>query len=86
MIVLTFFWVSIITPYTPINVQINKNKNSLLMAVSKSSSYFVFHQGALVPLSEEILDHLETEGRSLLAERLALCSGANVKMISGNFL
>ena len=56
------------------------------MAVSKSSSYFVFHQGALVPLSEEILDHLETEGCSLLAERLALCSGANVKMISGNFL
>ena len=90
MIVLTGFLGSIIINYysiTLINIQINNDKLSLLMAASKVLHIFifVFHQGALVPLSEEILEHLQTEGRRLLAERLALCSGANVKMISGNF-
>ncbi|XP_068694808.1 uncharacterized protein [Montipora foliosa] len=38
--------------------------------------------GALVPLSSEILEHLQTEGRNMLADRLALCTAANVKMIN----
>ena len=45
----------------------------------------MFHQGALVPLSDEILEHRQTEGCCMLAERLAPYSGANVKMISGKF-
>ena len=53
-----------------------KNNNLLL---------YIFFQGALVPFSDEIIQHLQTEGRNMLAERLALCSGANVKMINGNY-
>lgn len=42
--------------------------------------------GALVPFSDEILQHLQTEGRRMMAERLALCSGANIKMMNDSQL
>ena len=42
-----------------------------------------FCQGALVPLSDEVIEHLQLEGCNVLAERLALFSGASVKMING---
>ena len=42
-------------------------------------------QGALVPLSDEVLEHLKIEGCGILAERLSLSSGATVKMINGKF-
>jgi len=38
--------------------------------------------GALVPLSDEVIEHLQMEGCNMLAERLALFSGASVKMIN----
>lgn len=49
-------------------------------------SICMFCQGALVPLSDEVLEHLQMEGCNILAERLALSSGASVKMINGRFL
>lgn len=45
----------------------------------------LFSQGALVPLSDEVIEHLQMEGCNVLAQRLALLSGASVKMINGMF-